>query len=101
MLKTTLALGLMLSSLASHGSLSDYEKGKCDVLNYRAEEICVELVCGEADASTIRDCKRSGDFANVMRSCHPQIASETIRAYNQRSTERPLDCRGTSYKPKF
>lgn len=100
-MKTQMALGLLVFATTSYGALSDYDKGRCEALSYRAEEICVELVCDDYDNATIRECKQNGDFAKVMKSCHPEILPNTVSDYNKRSADRPVDCRGFSYKPKF
>lgn len=109
-MKTILTIGLIISTVVyasgSHfeqmaPTLSDFDRGRCEILGFKAEENCVELVCGDTDRAAINDCRESGDWTQVMGSCHPQIIKEAIKSYNQKVSATPVNCSGFRYQPKF
>lgn len=110
LMKTIFALGLIMSTVAhASGSqfeqnapaISDFDRGRCEILGFNAEETCVELVCGDTDRLAIDECRESGEIAMVMRSCHPQIFEEAVLSYNRRASQSPVNCTGFKYVPKF
>lgn len=100
MAKLCTFFGVLALSLSAEAALSDYEKGLCEGLSYRAEEICVELVCGASDRAAVRDCRRSGAMGQVMGQCHKAMLGDVLGDYTKRSGAS-LSCQGFAYGPKF
>lgn len=97
-MKSIFSLSLLVA-FSSAQAMSDFDKGRCEVLNFNTERECVELVCGMD--STIQDCKRSGDYPAIMGSCLPQLIRDAISGYNKRNLRAPLSCAGYVYESKF
>lgn len=96
-----LSIPLLLLSVSAAATLSPYDQGRCEAFGYRAEEICVGLVCGDTDRDSIRECKDTEEFSQVMTSCWPRVMTGVVSEYNQRASGSRVSCGSYQYRSKF
>ena len=67
---------------------------QCEELNYQAETVCLEDICGDS----ISSCHQDGDFFVWMQECSYEERNELVGKYNQENPTTKIDCDDFDYE---